>query len=77
MTIKPFVSVIIPTYNRSELLRQTVYSFLAQNYPAGKWELILVDNASTDDTGKVIAEIVGREANVRALTEPRRGAQIP
>ena len=74
MTSKPFVSVIIPTYDRSELLRQTVDSFLAQNYPVDKWELILVDNASTDDTGKVIAEIAGREANVRALSEPRRGA---
>ena len=74
MTDKPFVSVIIPTYNRSELLRQTVDSFLAQNYPADKWELILVDNASTDDTRKVIEEIAAREKNVTTLGEARRGA---
>lgn len=74
MSAKPFVSVIIPTYNRSELLKQTVDSFLAQTYPADLWELILVDNASTDDTSKVIAQIVAQETNVRALHEIRRGA---
>ncbi len=74
MTEMPFVSVIVPTYNRSELLRQTVNSFLAQTYPPEKWELILVDNASTDDTGEVIAEIAARETKVKGLSETRRGA---
>lgn len=70
----PFVSVIIPTYNRSELLKQTVDSFLAQTYPTDRWEMLLVDNASTDDTRSVIDEIASRERHVRALSEGRRGA---
>jgi glycosyltransferase involved in cell wall biosynthesis len=70
----PFVSVIIPTYNRRELLKQTVDSFLAQTYPTDKWEMILVDNASIDDTRSVIDEIASRERHVRALSEGRRGA---
>lgn len=70
----PFVSVIIPTYNRSATLRQTVDTFLDQSYPRDRWELILVDNASTDDTASIIAAIAGHETNVRALTESRRGA---
>lgn len=74
MSVQPFVSVIIPTYNRSALLKQTVDSFLAQTYPGDRWELILVDNASTDDTRAVIAEIASREANVKGFTEIRRGA---
>jgi glycosyltransferase involved in cell wall biosynthesis len=74
VTEKPFVSVIIPTYNRSELLKQTVESFLAQTYPKDRWELLLVDNASTDNTLKVIDEIAAREPNVKALGEARRGA---
>lgn len=74
MTSQPFVSVIIPTYNRSRLVKQTVESFLAQTYPDDKWELILVDNSSTDDTADVIEQIVQREANVRFLSELRRGA---
>lgn len=74
MTDTPFVSVIIPTYNRSALLQQTVDTFMEQSYPRDSWELILADNASTDDTASVIAAIADRESNVSALSEPRRGA---
>ncbi|MDO8502317.1 MAG: glycosyltransferase family 2 protein [Gemmatimonadaceae bacterium] len=72
----PFISVIIPTYNRSELLRQTVETFRAQSYPAERWELILVDNESTDDTWSVIYGLAGSDRRVRPLREPRRGAHF-
>jgi glycosyltransferase involved in cell wall biosynthesis len=71
----PFISVIIPTHNRSGLLRQTVETFLAQDYP-GKWELILVDNASTDDTWSVIEAFAREDGRVRALSEKRKGAHF-
>lgn len=72
----PFVSVIIPTCNRSALLKQTVETFLAQTYPAGRWELILADNASTDDTWSVIQRLAQRDDRVRPLRETRRGAHF-
>ena len=56
----PFISVIIPTHNRSKLLRQTVETLLQQDYPRDRWELILVDNASTDDTWGVIEKLTLR-----------------
>ena len=74
MSDTPFVSVVIPTHNRSATLRQTVDSFVRQTYPADRWELIIVDNASTDDTSTVIQEIAARATNVRHLSETRRGA---
>ena len=74
MTTTPFVSIVIPTYNRSAMLQETVDSFLEQTYPRDRWELILVDNASTDDTASVIAAIAAAETNVNALSEKRRGA---
>jgi glucosyl-dolichyl phosphate glucuronosyltransferase len=70
----PFVSIIIPTYNRSDRLQTTVESLIAQRYPSDRFEIILVDNASTDDTASVIARLVGMFPAVRPLSEQRRGA---
>jgi glycosyltransferase involved in cell wall biosynthesis len=49
----PKVSVVIPTYNRSELLRRTLQSVLDQTFT--DFEVIVSDNASTDDTAEVMA----------------------
>ena len=72
----PYVSVIIPTYNRSLLLEQTVDTFLAQDYPADRWELIIVDNGSTDDTRNVTLKLETRNSRIRTLTEKRKGAHF-
>jgi glycosyltransferase involved in cell wall biosynthesis len=52
--MQPLVSAIIPTYNRSAALRPTIESVLAQTYE--NWELVVVDDGSTDDTGAVVRE---------------------
>lgn len=46
------VTVAIPTYNRVELLNESLKSVLAQDYP--EFQVIVLDNASTDNTGSVI-----------------------
>lgn len=76
MSARPFVSVIIPTFNRSGMLRQTVATFLAQSYPPESWELLIVDNGSTDDTRKVVEELAREDSRVRPLEETRRGAHF-
>lgn len=50
----PSVSVIVPTYNRGDLLREHTASVLAQDYPS--FELICVDDGSKDDTREVLEE---------------------
>ena len=50
----PKVSVILPTYNRAALLPRAVNSVLAQTYT--DFELLIVDDCSSDDTPQVIAE---------------------
>ena len=44
----PKVSIVIPSYNTSTLLKKMVDCILAQNY--NDWELLIVDDVSTDDT---------------------------
>ena len=63
----PLVSVIIPTYNRSRLLRLAVESVLAQTYP--HVEVIVVDDGSTDDTAKVMAQYAGRVTHIRQANQ--------
>ncbi len=72
----PFISVIIPTRNRSALLRQTVDTFLAQKYPRDQLELIIVDNGSVDDTAAVVESLSQQDERVRSLVEGRRGAHF-
>ncbi|MBN2078918.1 MAG: glycosyltransferase [Spirochaetes bacterium] len=54
----PLFSVIIPVYNRHEAARRAVDSVLAQTF--GDYELILVDDGSTDDTSRLEEEYRGR-----------------
>ncbi len=49
----PLVSVILPTFNRAGLLRRAIQSVIQQTYR--HWELIVVDDASTDHTSQVVA----------------------
>lgn len=48
----PLVSVVLPTRNRAALLPRAIASVRAQAYPT--WEIVLVDDASTDDTPAVV-----------------------
>jgi len=63
----PHVSVIIPTYNRRDLVREAIASVQAQTYR--DFELIVVDDGSDDGTAEAVREIVG----VRSLNQPNRG----
>lgn len=63
------VSVIIPTYNRSALLREAVESVLAQTF--SDWEIIIVDDGSTDNTIELINSF--RNPRVHIFTVPHRG----
>lgn len=52
MPDKPFFSIIIPTYNRAQLLTKAIESVLQQKEPS--WELIIIDDGSTDTTKEVV-----------------------
>ncbi len=67
------VSVAICTWNRSGLLRRTLEQMCRLVVPPDvEWELILVDNNSTDDTRQVVAEFINR-LPIRYVFEPKQG----
>jgi glycosyltransferase involved in cell wall biosynthesis len=70
--VKPgLVSIIVPVYNRPDMLRQAVASALAQTYM--DLEVIIVDDESTDDTPRVIEELRSRNPRIRSLRRPNGG----
>ena len=59
------ISIVLPTYNGSRYLREAIESCLAQTYQ--NWELIIVDDCSTDATPEIIAEYARRDPRIRSI----------
>jgi glycosyltransferase involved in cell wall biosynthesis len=66
MSQHPYFTIAIPTYNRAAFLRQAIDSALSQTDP--DFELIISDNASTDDTPAVVASI--KDERLRYVRQP-------
>lgn len=65
MATEPTVSVVIPTHNRADLLQRAVCSVLGQTF--GDLELIVVDDASTDNTERIMRSFERTDRRVRYL----------
>jgi glycosyltransferase involved in cell wall biosynthesis len=70
----PRVSILLPVYNDAQHLPQAVESIFAQTFP--DWELLIVDDGSTDATPEVARELADRDARVRLL-HPGRNVGAP
>ena len=60
---KPTVSVIMPTHNDVKYLTRAIDSVISQSFK--DWELLVVDDGSTDDTPTVIAEYAKKDSRIR------------
>lgn len=68
---KPLVSVIVPVYNVYPYLRDCVQSVQAQSYQ--NWELLLVDDGSTDGSGELCDELTVEDGRIRVFHKPNGG----
>src|SRR5437870_2283989 len=59
----PSISVIVPIYNKAKYLRECLQSVLTQTF--GDFEIICVDDASTDGSAEILTDFVDRERRVR------------
>jgi|GEM_PF-236322 len=65
-TRSPLISIVIPSYNRVKLLQEAVASVIAQTYT--NWELIIVDDGSTDGTKEKIQSLSEQRVQVLSLS---------
>jgi len=66
-------SIILPTFNRVQLLQLCIESLIKQNYDKQKYEIIIVDNNSNDSTEKLVKYYLNKYNNIRYINEPRKG----
>lgn len=67
----PRLSIVLPTYNRVASLRRAIDALLRQDAAPRLYEVIVVDNCSTDDTADWLGSI--SDPRIRAVFEPRQG----
>jgi glycosyltransferase involved in cell wall biosynthesis len=81
----PLASLVIPTYNRAELLRRQLETLVAQRCPPGRFEVIVADDGSSDHTAAVVESFAGRlpityvaqpDEGFRAAAVRNRGAEL-
>ena len=70
----PLVSIIVPVYNVQRYLQKCIYSILNQNYK--DIEIILVDDGSTDNSGKMCDDYQAQYSNVRSFHKKNTGIGI-
>ena len=67
------ITAIVCTRNRAEMLARAIDSLVAQSLPAKKYEILVVDNGSTDNTPELLHERASQYGNLRYVSEPELG----
>lgn len=70
------ISVVVPTYNGLDMLRKSLPTWFEQTLPKEEYEIIVVDNRSTDDTRQYVESLLPKQKNLIYLYESKPGATI-
>lgn len=71
---QPFVSVVIPMFNESRAIATCIESFDSQTYPSSRFEVIIVDGESTDDSRDIVEKLQTTRPWLRLVSNPDRRA---
>ena len=66
----PRVAVLIPAHNEGQVMRHTLEAMVAFDYPADRYEVIVVNDGSSDDTGAIVESFAARDVRVRLVNVP-------
>lgn len=72
------VTVAIPAYNEETTIRKTVESVINLDYPKDKLEILIVNDGSTDDTEKIVKEIIkeNKKNNIKLINQKNSGKGV-
>jgi cellulose synthase/poly-beta-1,6-N-acetylglucosamine synthase-like glycosyltransferase len=73
----PFASVVVAARNEERTIEQSVRAILGQRYPTDRFEIIVVNDASSDRTGMILAQLATTRKNLRILSAREEEGQIP
>src|SRR5262245_1179216 len=68
----PFVSIVMPCRNEERFIEKCLASIFATDFPADRFEVLVVDGMSDDRTRDVVRSIASREPRVRLVDNPGR-----
>ena len=74
MSITPFFSIITPTYNRAVFLEEMIASVAAQTFQ--NFEHIIVDDGSTDETEKLLTELIKQHPKIVYIKQENKGRSV-
>lgn len=69
----PDLSVVLSTYNRAQVLPRALASLLDQDHDSARYEIVVVDNNSTDGTRQTVESLAAKAPNLRYVFEPKQG----
>lgn len=67
------LSIVIPAYNEAQRIGGTLDVLRAQLPSDLRWEIVVVDDGSIDDTANIVAQAATEDSRIRVLREPHRG----
>jgi tetratricopeptide (TPR) repeat protein len=70
----PFFSIVMPVYNHEAYLNVSIESVLAQTF--GDWELLAIDDGSTDNSGRMLDEWAAKDRRIVVIHQPNGGEPV-
>lgn len=68
----PFVTIVVPVRNEAKCIERTLTKLALQRYPAERFEIIVADGRSTDETAAIVRGMSAGYSNIRLIDNPGR-----
>lgn len=68
------ISIITPCYNQASFIAETIESVIAQSF--SKWELVIIDDGSTDSSAEIIKKYIERDSRIRYFYQKNSGPSV-